>query len=90
MIESELYAGQTAVREEIVDISAPLCIVSDKLCWDEKIEEAEIGDIVMFYQAGAYCYEEGMHKSLMHELLAVKIYDVPIEEFSVNGDCVNI
>ena len=71
----ELYQNQPGVCSEVVDISGPLCIVSDKLCWDEKIERAEIGDIVMFYQAGAYCYEEGMHEFLMHELPAVKIFD---------------
>lgn len=79
----KLYAGQPGVYSEIADISGPLCIVSDKLYWDEKIEKAEIGDIVIFYQAGAYCFEEGMHKFLMHELPAVKIFDVPEEEYSV-------
>lgn len=75
MNEPKLYPDQPGVCLEVVDISGPLCIVSDKLCWDEKIEKAEIGDVVMFYQAGAYCYEEGMHEFLMHELPAVKIFD---------------
>lgn len=76
MNEPELYTCQPEVCLEIADISGPFCIVSDKLCWDEKIEKARIGDIVMFYQAGAYCYEEGMYKFLMQDLPAVKIYDV--------------
>lgn len=62
----KLYAEQPDVCGELADISGPLCIVSDKLCWDEYIEKAEIGDIVLFFQAGAYCYGEGMHEFLMH------------------------
>lgn len=64
----KLYAEQPDVCGELADISGPLCIVSDKLCWDEYIEKAEIGDIVLFFQAGAYCYGEGMHEFLMHML----------------------
>lgn len=62
----KLYEEQPEVCGEMVDISGPLCIVSDKLCWDEYIERAQIGDIVLFFQAGAYCYGEGMHEFLMH------------------------
>lgn len=62
----KLHSLQIAVHSEVVDISGPLCIVSDKLCWDEYIEKAEIGDIVVFTQAGAYCYGEGMINFLMH------------------------
>lgn len=76
MNSPKLYSGQIGVCSEVVDISGPLCLVSDKLCWDEKIEKAEIGDIVVFYQAGAYCYEEGMHEFLMHDLPAIKIFDI--------------
>lgn len=66
MNEPKLYPQQPGVYSEIVDISGPLCLVSDKLCWDEYIKHAEIGDIVVFTQAGAYCYGEGMHEFLMH------------------------
>lgn len=63
----QLYGSQPFVHNEVVDISGPLCMVTDKLSWDEYIESAEIGDIVVFRQAGAYCYGEGMHDFLMHE-----------------------
>ncbi len=66
MHKPKLHPGQIGVCKEIVDISGPLCIVSDKLSWDEYIELAEIGDIVVYLQSGAYCYGEGMHEFLMH------------------------
>lgn len=66
MNEPKLYPEQPNVQGEIADISGPLCLVSDKLCWNEYIERAEIGDIVVFTQSGAYCYGEGMHEFLMH------------------------
>ena len=66
--EPKLYADQPGVHRELADISGPLCMVSDKLSWDDYIESAEIGDIVVYRQAGAYCYGEGMHEFLMHPL----------------------
>jgi len=66
MNEEILYKGQPYVENEIVDISGPLCMVTDKLCWEEHITKANIGDIVAFRQAGAYCYGEGMHGFLSH------------------------
>lgn len=63
----KLYAAQPSVRAEIADISGPLCIVSDRLSWDVPIEKADIGDIVVYTQAGAYCYGEGLVNLLMHE-----------------------
>ena len=66
MNEPKLYADQPGVHKELADISGPLCMVSDKLSWDDHIENAEIGDIVVYRQSGAYCYEEGMHSFLMH------------------------
>jgi diaminopimelate decarboxylase len=68
MNEPKLYPGQPGVHAEIADISGPLCMVSDKLSWDDYIESAEIGDVVVYRQAGAYCYGEGMHEFLMHPL----------------------
>ncbi len=68
MNEPKLYADQPRVHEELADISGPICMVSDKLSWDEYIESAEIGDVVVYRQAGAYCYGEGMHAFLMHPL----------------------
>lgn len=60
------YNNQFSVSNEYVDISGPLCMVSDKLSWNQYIEDANIGDIVVYRQAGAYCYSEGMQKFLMH------------------------
>lgn len=73
--KSKLYAGQPSVRCEIADISGPLCIVSDKLSWDIEIEKADIGDIVVYTQAGAYCYGEGLVNFLMHELPFEIVFD---------------
>lgn len=61
-----LYEGCPYVENELVDISGPLCMVTDKLAWDTYVESAEIGDIVVFLQAGAYCYGEGMINFLNH------------------------
>ena len=68
MKEKKLYDKQPFVYKERVDISGPLCMVSDKLCWNTFVDKAEIGDIMVFLQAGAYCYGEGMHKFLSHFL----------------------
>lgn len=68
MNEEKLYLDQPTIYKEKADISGPLCMVTDKLCWDEYIECANIGDIVVFRQSGAYCYGEGMHSFLSHML----------------------
>ena len=68
MNEKKLYDNQPNILKEKADISGPLCMVTDKLCWDEYIEEANIGDIIVFRQSGAYCYGEGMDKFLSHML----------------------
>lgn len=71
-----VYHGQPSVCGDVVDISGPLCIVSDKLSWDEPICKAEIGDIVVYSQAGAYCYEEGLLKFLAHEEPHIEVIDI--------------
>jgi len=68
MNEEKLYDNQPNIEKELVDISGPLCMVTDKLSWDQYIETANIGDIVVFRQSGAYCYGEGMHQFLSHML----------------------
>lgn len=68
MNEKKIYEEEPYVEKELVDISGPLCMVTDKLSWDQYIEKANIGDIVVFRQAGAYCYGEGMHMFLSHML----------------------
>ncbi len=75
MNEPKVYPEQPGVHGELADISGPLCMVSDKLSWDEYIEDAEIGDIVVYRQAGAYCYGEGMHSFLMHKMPHIVIMD---------------
>lgn len=66
MNENKYYDRQFSVNNEMADISGPLCMVTDKLCWDEFIREANIGDIVVFKQSGAYCFSEGMQEFLKH------------------------
>ena len=66
MNEKKLYQNQPYIYKEEVDISGPLCMVTDKLSWNQYIETANIGYIVIFRQSGAYCYGEGMHKFLSH------------------------
>lgn len=66
--EAKLYEDQPFIEDEKADISGPLCMVTDKLCWDEYIKRADIGDIIIFRQSGAYCYGEGMHEFLSHML----------------------
>lgn len=68
MNEEKLYLEEPYVEKEKANISGPLCMVTDKLCWDEYIDRADIGDIVVFRQSGAYCYGEGMHNFLSHML----------------------
>ena len=56
MNEEKEYDSQLFVHEEKVDIDGPLCTAEDKVLWDVYIDHAEIGDIVLIRQAGAYCY----------------------------------
>lgn len=72
MNKEKEYEHSKCVNEEIADISGPLCMVSDKLSWDKYISHAEIGDIVVMLNSGAYCFDEGMHDFLSHQL--PKIY----------------
>lgn len=68
MDRKPLYSNQPYVKNEVVDISGPCCMCNDKLSWNQYIEEAHIGDIVVFLQSGAYCYEEAMVNFLSHPL----------------------
>lgn len=63
----KLYKDQPYIENEKVDISGPLCMVSDKLSWDEKISKADIGDIIIYFNSGAYCYSEGLKDFLSHK-----------------------
>ena len=68
MNEPKLYDNQPYIENEKADVSGPLCMVTDKLSWNDYIKKASIGDIVVFRQSGAYCYGEGMHQFLSHML----------------------
>ncbi len=64
----KLYNEQIEVSNEIVDIEGPLCMTEDKISWDEPIEHASIGDIVVLTQSGAYCYSASTLWFLSHQL----------------------
>jgi len=74
---SPLYPNQPIVSAETVDIGGPLCFSEDKLSWDDYIEFAEIGDIVVLSQSGAYCYSASVLEMLSH------MYP---EEFIIEGE----
>ena len=61
----KLYPNQPTIEEE-ADISGRLCVCSDKLSWDGYIESAEIEDIVVFTQSGAYGLSMGMVNFMDH------------------------
>lgn len=67
MNQKKLYANQIEVIDEIVDIDGPLCTAEDKVLWDVYVEKAQIGDIVIIRQAGAYCYSAAWLEFLSHE-----------------------
>ena len=64
----KLYDKQTEVFNEKVDIEGPLCMTEDKISWDEFVEHANIGDIVVLTQSGAYCYSASTLWFLSHQL----------------------
>lgn len=64
----DIYEGQTIVQNEKVDIEGPLCMTEDKISWDEYIENARIGDLVVLTQSGAYCYSASTLWFLSHTL----------------------
>ena len=64
----KIYEKQIEVSNEIVDIEGPLCMTEDKISWDEYIESAKIGDIVVLAQSGAYCYSASTLWFLSHQM----------------------
>lgn len=64
----KIFHRQIQVSHEMVDIEGPLCMTEDKISWDEYIESAQIGDIVVLTQAGAYCYSASTLWFLSHQL----------------------
>lgn len=71
----KLYSKQIEVSNETVDIEGPLCMTEDKISWDEPIEHANVGDIVVLTQAGAYCYSASTLWFLSHQLPLELIID---------------
>lgn len=67
MGEKKIYERQNYVNQEVVDVEGPLCMSEDLISWDELIEHAEIGDIVVLKQAGAYCYSASTLWLLSHK-----------------------
>ena len=43
-------------------------MTEDKISWDEYIENARIGDLVVLTQSGAYCYSASTLWFLSHTL----------------------
>ena len=66
MNNNKLYDKQTNVYNETADISGPLCMDRDKLTCDVYINNANIGDIIVYKQSGAYCYSLSVLEFLSH------------------------
>ena len=62
-----IYTGQMEINNQLCDICGPLCYSGDKISWDDYIERAKVGDLVIVKQAGAYCYSFSLLKFLSHE-----------------------
>ena len=65
--EKKLFDKQVKVENEFVDIDGPLCTAEDKVLWNVYIKQANIGDIVVIRQAGAYCYTAAWLEFLSHD-----------------------
>lgn len=66
---------QEVVKNEIVDIEGPLCMNEDKISWNDMIDYACIGDIVVLKQSGAYCFSASTLWFLSHEMPKEYILD---------------
>ena len=67
-INNKICFIENTLPNEIVDIEGPLCMTEDKISWDEYIEDAKIGDLVVLTQSGAYCYSASTLWFLSHIL----------------------
>jgi diaminopimelate decarboxylase len=65
---SAIIENQCAVHDEVVDIGGPLCFSEDKLAHDVYVAHAEIGNLVVVAQAGAYGYSVSSLELLSHPL----------------------
>ena len=66
MNADKLYPEQPFIKEEHVDIEGPLCMSDDLIAWDEYVEKADIGDLFVLRQSGAYCYSCSALSFLSH------------------------
>lgn len=71
----ELYKEQPKITNEVCDIDGPLCTAEDQVLWDVYVSNAEIGDVVVIKQAGAYCYSAAWLEFLSHQHPYEFIYD---------------
>lgn len=71
----KLIKNQISVKNEICDIDGPLCTAEDKVLWEVYVRKAEIGDVVVIRQAGAYCYSAAWLEFLSHDYPIEYIYD---------------
>lgn len=62
-----IYNTQEKVSNEFVDVGGPLCFHEDMIYPNVKIEEANIGDILITTQAGAYGYSGSPLELLSHK-----------------------
>jgi diaminopimelate decarboxylase len=76
-------------RSEIVSICGPLCTSADRLASDIMFPIPEIGDIIAFYQAGAYGLTASPGLFLSHgfpkEILVNNNGSVTVREYVCNG-----
>jgi len=79
MNEEKIYDKVPYIQNEKADISGPLCMVSDKLAWNTYVKEAYIGDILVFFQSGAYCEGEGMKDFLSHFYPNVEVINKEVQ-----------
>lgn len=64
--KKKLFKNQEYVKTEITNISGPLCFSDDELAWNVFVEKANIGDIVVFKNSGAYCFSLSSVNMLSH------------------------
>ncbi len=64
----KLYPDQISVNSDIVNIGGPLCLNDDILAKDIYVKNANIGDLVIVKQSGAYGFSMAAKDFLSHTL----------------------
>ncbi len=67
MNRPRLFDGQESVRDESVYFGGPLCTGADKLANDVHVLVADIGDVAVFFYAGAYGLSMSNMEFLSHK-----------------------